>query len=43
MSYDLRSHFNFIGEGEDASGVLRWLGSRDDGHNINMKDTIDAG
>jgi hypothetical protein len=39
LSFDLRSHFDFAKE--DESGVLRWLGSRDDGHTIDLKDTID--
>jgi prepilin-type N-terminal cleavage/methylation domain-containing protein len=42
LSYDLRSHFNFADEEDVASGVLRWLGSRDDGHVINMDDVIGA-
>jgi prepilin-type N-terminal cleavage/methylation domain-containing protein len=36
LSYDLSSHFDF--EEEEKSGVLRWLGSRDDGQTINMQD-----
>jgi prepilin-type N-terminal cleavage/methylation domain-containing protein len=39
LSFDLRNHFDFIEE--ERSGVLRWLGTRDDGHTIDLKDTID--
>ena len=39
LSFDLRNHFDFVDE--DKSGVLRWLGSRDDNHVIDMKDTIE--